>query len=164
MTPGTCIHFTGFGFGLDDSGCCAAGANYAREFGDDTPGLALRAPCIEYRIKPAHGRGTCIRPGDQVIRVEIDRRGHQVIPCGRRIEPTDEQVQQDRIRSEAWMQKAIAAITVASAWRVRPKPAEDRRETVACPVCQGRLHLSQSACNGHVHGACETRGCVRWME
>jgi hypothetical protein len=39
-----------------------------------------------------------------------------------------------------------------------------KRETVDCPVCQGRLHLSQSSYNGHVHGKCETKGCVSFME
>lgn len=29
---------------------------------------------------------------------------------------------------------------------------------------EGRLHLSQSSYNGHVHGRCETDDCVRWME
>lgn len=34
----------------------------------------------------------------------------------------------------------------------------------SCPVCQGTLHLSHSSYNGHVHGQCETDGCVAWME
>lgn len=33
-----------------------------------------------------------------------------------------------------------------------------------CPVCNGRLHLSHASINGHVHGKCETEGCVAWME
>ena len=33
-----------------------------------------------------------------------------------------------------------------------------------CPECQGRLHLSIAGCNGHVHGCCETEGCLKWME
>ena len=33
-----------------------------------------------------------------------------------------------------------------------------------CPVCAGRLHLSHASLNGHVHGKCETKDCVSWME
>lgn len=53
---------------------------------------------------------------------------------------------------------------VVSKWRVKPKPASDRREVIECPKCKGQLHLSQSSYNGHVHGRCETEGCVAWME
>lgn len=68
------------------------------------------------------------------------------------------------IHDKAELDKAVAALNVASAWRVTPKPANDRHEVIECPVCKGRLHLSQSAYNGHVHGKCETEGCVSWME
>lgn len=37
--------------------------------------------------------------------------------------------------------------------------------TITCPVCTtGTLKYSRAACNGHVHAACTTIGCVRWME
>ena len=39
-----------------------------------------------------------------------------------------------------------------------------KQEVVECPICKGRLHLSQSSYNGHVHGQCETEDCVSWME
>jgi hypothetical protein len=51
---------------------------------------------------------------------------------------------------------------VVSAWRKR-KPI-GKAEVIECPVCKGRLHLRQAACNGHVHGCCETKDCVNWME
>lgn len=53
---------------------------------------------------------------------------------------------------------------VVSKWRVQPKPESDRQEVIECPKCKGRLHLSQSSYNGHVHGKCETDGCVSWMD
>lgn len=162
MNQGTCIHFTGFGFGQNYSGCCAAGVKYTEAFDGHAPGLALRAPCVEYRLKPAHGKGTYIKAGEPVIRVEEDRRGQAVIPCGRRIEPTDEQVQQDRAEFDASLDRHMMGIKAASAWRVKPK--RNRHEVVECPACKGRLHLSQSAINGHVHGQCETPGCLKWME
>ena len=62
------------------------------------------------------------------------------------------------------MNKFLVALKVAGEWKVKPKPAQDRREVVKCPICNGRLHLSQSSYNGHCHGRCETEGCVSWME
>lgn len=36
---------------------------------------------------------------------------------------------------------------------------------IACPVClNGVLRYSRAAYNGHVHAACSTSTCVRWME
>lgn len=62
------------------------------------------------------------------------------------------------------MNKMTVTMPVVSAWRVKPKPRLDRRETIECPVCKGKLHLSQSSYNGHVHAHCETPECVSWME
>ena len=62
------------------------------------------------------------------------------------------------------MEKFLVALKVAGEWKVKPKPKEDRSEVVECPICKGRLYLSQSAYNGHCHGRCETEGCVSWME
>jgi hypothetical protein len=62
------------------------------------------------------------------------------------------------------LDRMAVVMPVVSAWRVKPKPKSDRREVIECPKCQGRLHLSQSSYNGHVHGRCETEGCVSWME
>ena len=36
---------------------------------------------------------------------------------------------------------------------------------MACPVCKtGKLRYSRAGYNGHVHAACSTDTCVRWME
>jgi len=36
---------------------------------------------------------------------------------------------------------------------------------IECPVCKtGKLRFSVARCNGHVHAACTTDKCVRWME
>lgn len=48
-------------------------------------------------------------------------------------------------------------------WRDAHK-GKSAAEVVECPACNGRLHLSIAAYNGHVHGKCETPGCVSWME
>ncbi|KAB1068191.1 hypothetical protein F6X51_27145 [Methylobacterium planeticum] len=35
---------------------------------------------------------------------------------------------------------------------------------IPCPTCASRLHWARDASNGHVHGQCETDGCLRWMQ
>ncbi len=65
---------------------------------------------------------------------------------------------------EAAMERMEIVMPVVSRWRIMPRPDHDRQEVIECPKCKGRLHLSQSSYNGHVHGHCETPGCVSWME
>ena len=36
--------------------------------------------------------------------------------------------------------------------------------TMICPVCQETLHYAVSGVNGHTWGACETEGCLGWVE
>lgn len=39
------------------------------------------------------------------------------------------------------------------------------RGSLPCPICNlGTLSFSRAACNGHVHAACSTPSCVRWLE
>lgn len=161
MTPGTCIHFNGW---RDSQSRCEAGFRYREIVGPEAFGAFLRLPCIQYNVRPAHGRGTYVKAGERVIRVEVDRKGLQPAECACYIEPTDEQIQQDRAETDAALARHMIALKVASSWRVKPKPAQDRHDVIECPICKGRLHLSQAAYNGHVHGQCETSGCVSWME
>jgi hypothetical protein len=161
MTPGTCINWTGW---RDAESRCKAGFKYHDIVGPEVVGSFLRLPCRQYDVRPVGRPGTYIQPGDRVIRLEIDRKGQQQATCGCYIEPTDDQIEQDRIKTDAALRRTMTAIEVAARWRVRPKPRQDRREVIECPTCKGRLHLSQSSYNGHVHGQCETANCVSWME
>lgn len=34
---------------------------------------------------------------------------------------------------------------------------------VECPKCKGLLGYSIARSNGHIHGRCETSGCLAWM-
>lgn len=63
---------------------------------------------------------------------------------------------------EASVRRMELVSPVVSEWR--SKPPIGKRETIECPVCHGRLDLSQSSYNGHVYGKCETPDCVSWME
>lgn len=166
MKHGTCIHFTGLPFVGKEykTACCKAGVNYFEAFNGRRDGIMLRMPCVEFVEKPAGRAGTRVRPGDKAVHVPVDRHGCEATPCAHRKEPTAEQVEQSRIEDEASFQRVLAAVKISAERRVKPKPTTDRGEAVECPCCGGRLHLFQSAYNGHVSGQCETEGCVKWME
>ncbi|WP_345822901.1 hypothetical protein ABC766_32215 (plasmid) [Methylobacterium fujisawaense] len=36
--------------------------------------------------------------------------------------------------------------------------------TIECPTCKGRLSWRRDNHNGHLHGQCETDGCLRFMQ
>ena len=162
MRHGTCIHFTGLL--REDDSTCKAGVNYRLAFDGSKPGLFLRMPCRQYQTLYPNGRRTYIRHGQETIREEINRRGETMISCDRYQEPTDAEIEASQKAIEAHMQKTFTALKVAGEWRVNPKPKQDRAEVIKCPICKGRLHLSQSASNGHVRGQCETADCVHWIE
>lgn len=60
------------------------------------------------------------------------------------------------------IRKMTLANPVIVAWR--KKLPMGKQEVIECPVCHGKLHLSQARYNGHVHGRCETEDCLNWME
>jgi hypothetical protein len=63
---------------------------------------------------------------------------------------------------DAASKKVMLVMPVIAKWR-KQLPI-GKQAVIECPVCKGRLHLSQAAVNGHVHGKCETQDCVSWME
>lgn len=65
-------------------------------------------------------------------------------------------------RREECERKMRLVFPVVGEWR--KKLPIGKHETIECPACQGKLHLSQARINGHVWGRCETKGCVSWME
>jgi hypothetical protein len=94
----------------------------------------------------------------------IDGHRLETNPCPNWERPTVEAAEAANREMDAAVQRVFAGLEAAAKWRVKPKPKHDRSEVVECPVCKGRLHLSQAAYNGHVWGKCETKGCVSWME
>ena len=44
------------------------------------------------------------------------------------------------------------------------KKGHGGRGEITCPTCNGRLRYSVAGYNGHMHAACETKGCASWME
>jgi len=75
---------------------------------------------------------------------------------------TPEEEAAEEASMEAAMERFRKVMPTVSEWR--KKPPRGKQEVIECPACKGRLHLSQSSYNGHVHGQCETEGCVSWME
>ena len=63
---------------------------------------------------------------------------------------------------ERSMRKLTIAGPFISQWR--KKEPYGKAEVVECPVCKGKLHLSQASYNGHVHARCETADCIAFME
>jgi hypothetical protein len=89
------------------------------------------------------------------------KEGAAVCPKLRR--PTPEEI----ALHEQWLNERMnvmgtVMVGIAS-WRAKHK-GQSAAEIVECPACKGRLHLSIAAYNGHVHGHCETDGCVSWAE
>lgn len=129
--------------------------------------------CIHYR-SPQHG-STC-EAGEEFA--QWRGRGHDVTPCFLTKDgkskpgalpcphlrlPTPEEI----VAHEKWaadhFEKQVTVMTGILPWRKAHK-GKSAQEVVECPACKGRLHLSIAAYNGHVHGRCETSGCVSWME
>lgn len=77
--------------------------------------------------------------------------------------PTPEEIEAHRVWAHARAQVLMNVMATVSPWRKLHK-GESYSEVVTCAACGGRLHLSIAKSNGHVHGHCQTAGCVSWME
>lgn len=143
MNPGSCVHFTGI-----QNKSCKRGFEY--------DSLSRPLPCIR----------------SNTVHFPKERRGEQTpcvhSECSEYLAPTPEQLAEDERETAAWVARTLKGLRLASEWRTAKGWSKSNRvsaqEVVTCPVCNGRLHLSLAAYNGHVHGACETKGCIRWMQ
>lgn len=82
------------------------------------------------------------------------------------------QTAEERAERQRWLDerfanigKARQAITdhLGGPWK---KGAPGAAGTIDCPACGTveSLRFSRAGYNGHIHAACKTEGCVRWME
>lgn len=132
--------------GKEPDGVCAAGVNYEAQFPNPD------------KSQPAHFgifKRICCTSGGKRSEEE------QVASCPKWVRRTREQGEARADAFDEAMRQMEAVGPVVAAWRKKPW---GKAEVIECPACKGRLHLSQAACNGHVHGHCETDGCVSWME
>lgn len=85
------------------------------------------------------------------------------LTCEHLRRPTTEEINLHETWLETRLNKTVAVLVAIEPWRKKHK-GRSFGEIIECPACKGRLQLSISACNGHVHGHCATEGCVSWME
>lgn len=138
MNPGSCIHFTGV-----QHKKCKLGYVY--------DSLTKPLPCMR----------------SYTVHWPKERRGQQEpckhTDCKDYLAPTPEQLAEDEKRIKAAMDRMLRVNAGIAEWRKAHK-GKSAQNVIECPECKGRLHLSIAAYNGHVHGRCETAGCVSWME
>jgi hypothetical protein len=84
-------------------------------------------------------------------------------PCDKLRPPTKEEIATYAAWEARHDDKMRIVLTAVRPWRAKHK-GRSFSEIIECAACKGRLHLSISAYNGHVHGRCETADCVSWME
>lgn len=122
---------------------CEAGIRYGDVAGEEDRGISTRLPCFLDGNGSPKNEGAC--------------------HCANLRAPTAEEI----AAHEHWVEQRLdllrTVMTGIKPWRDAHK-GQSAAEVVECPACCGRLHLSISARNGHVHGRCETKGCVSWME
>ena len=117
---------------------CAAGVNYRGLAGNPEFGMVKRIPCTNLH----DGNPVVCELYRKYTQEEIDDQEKEFEDASERmrlVSPIIGQVKEDH-KGESW------------------------GGTVECPCCQGQLHLSHAAVNGHVWGQCETEGCLNWME
>lgn len=79
---------------------------------------------------------------------------------------TDEQIDKEIAESDAAFER------IGSARRAIIKHLESQNYDkqsgqsgeIECPSCNKRLRFTRSGHNGHIHAACETKGCSAWIE
>lgn len=142
--------------GKEPHGHCKAGVVYLDQFGRAPEGE--ESSYLSGRYYPSTGifkRMCCTKGGER-------SEAEQLAACPKWERKTREQGEARHAEIEEAMNQMAVVGPVVAKWRKR-KPI-GKAEVIECPVCKGRLHLSQSSYNGHVHGKCETAGCVSWME
>lgn len=144
--PGWCIHY-GYKPGLGPT--CEAGCNPERFLAEaprDSAGklilpLMQTQPCFLDGIKSKPDAAHC-----EKLRL-----------------PTPEEVALHEEWVRLRMEKHAIVATAVNPWR-KLHFGQRFAEVIECPACKGRLHLSIEGRKGHIHGRCETEGCVSWME
>lgn len=82
--------------------------------------------------------------------------------------PTPEQIAAEEAEFQKRMENTMQARAAIVAHCGGPwkKGTPGTSGKINCPVCGGdaTLRFSRAGINGHIHAACTTEGCVRWME
>lgn len=134
---GCCVHYEAW-WPPSLTKACRAGVVYAKLTGTE-PGEGARLPCIPLS---AH-------------------RLQAPVICNSRQEPTEEQIDAWRAYVEGSFGRIKGALAAVEAAHVRTGRWAG---TIRCPTCGNDLRWSKARSNGHVHGRCETTGCVAWAQ
>ena len=82
--------------------------------------------------------------------------------------PTKEEIKaREKEIAQQFAKIVIAREAIKAACGGEWKRGDDgKRGRIDCPVCGGvgSLGFTRASYNGHIHAACETEGCVRWLE
>lgn len=140
MRAGTCKHFSGTG--LRDKECCHAGVEYRSLVGGPDLGWCTRLPC--YRV-------TSFKPNGPVN------------PCEKYEEPSQEEIDACEKEVTESIARFMKTLPLIHAIKTEHR-GKNAKGTKKCTACDGVLHYTHAACNGHVWGKCETDGCLSWME
>lgn len=130
-----CNHFRS----MSDHETCCAGVEYAT-----LKGIPLgERPCFAKR-------GCAANPGCDLVQ----------LPTAEELAAQDaEDARRFRMLGEA---RGAIVSHVGGAWK---KGMPGTSGELSCPCCDGgTLRYSRAGYNGHIHAACSTAGCVRWME
>lgn len=137
VKPDTCKHFNGI-----QNSKCEAGVDYRDLAGPPSNGYATRLPCWTAKEIAINGpKATC---------------AHFCLPSAEELKVWD-----DYVNEAIKRQLKCSPLIVAFKKEYKRRSGHVIR---VCPNCGGNLHMSISSYNGHVHGKCETAGCVEWME
>ncbi len=143
--------------GKPPTGVCKAGVNYLDQFGRADPDDPRSYIEGKYYEKASIYARMCCTSGNERTHEE------QIASCPKWVQRTREQGEKRADDLDEALRRMTVAGPVVAAWR--KKLPIGKQEVIDCPVgCGGRLHLSQSSYNGHVHGQCTTAGCLNWME
>ena len=161
-----CQHYAPGGItmigGKEPTGRCKAGVVYLDQFG--------RAPKEDASRHIAAGLGDYYENAGIFNRICCTDGGkrteeEQLARCPKWERRTLEQAAERADEFEQSMARMELVGAVLKPWRTWTRQNRvAKAEVIEFPACKGRLHLSQAAYNGHVHGHCETAGCVSWME
>lgn len=130
--------------------------------------------CIHYRASGPGGRpmpATCeagveyapLRGPHQPCFLDKGESRAGALECPKLRRPTPEEIATHEAWSDGRTKMFMSVLAGIGPWRAKNK-GKSASEIIECPACKGRLHLSISSYNGHVHGHCATKGCVSWME
>jgi hypothetical protein len=109
---------------------------------------------VSYDSLPRNERGVIVLP---CIQPECQSN------CDKYEEPTAEEIAADEewMRQRMEMHRKVGEVIIPIRKEYKGRSGNG---TITCPCCGGNLHWSISGYNGHMHGRCETAGCVSWME